>query len=327
MKKILSITLLTIFAISYSQAQTFAPEGSKWTFCTFSGYSGTGILNYDVTSAYLKSSYELEGKQISIIEAVYDSEVFEWHFYTNQDTTFIFSPTENKFTLFLNFSFNKGDTLVLNKYNTTPNTPYFHSGCDTFLLMRVDSIGTLFIDDLELKFYTLEAVWECKWENKYTNPNFRYKLIAVEKLGYLGSDKIDNTSINVNFNSISYILPEILDLGLHDGSTSSLQRFEYDQNSIILTLDNCLTSINHFGYNSYSINIFPNPVLENLQVISQNEDLNIIQILDITGNVIYSEKVNLINHIISFTNYRSGVYFLKLITTENKTYIHKILKI
>jgi hypothetical protein len=94
MKKILLITLLTIFAISYSQAQTFAPEGAEWTFCTIAG-PGDRFKSF----AESDSSYFLDDKLLNVINGKVESKKFNFHLYTNDSQTYIYTPEEDIFTL------------------------------------------------------------------------------------------------------------------------------------------------------------------------------------------------------------------------------------
>ena len=87
--------------------------------------------------------------------------------------------------------------------------------------------------------------------------------------------------------------------------------------------DFTLTPIMNFENNK--INIYPNPANEQLFITFKNLEIRIIQILDISGRVLYTSNSNMediksIN--IDFLN--SGIYFLN-IQSQDK-YIFKFIK-
>lgn len=90
----------------------------------------------------------------------------------------------------------------------------------------------------------------------------------------------------------------------------------------------CTVSLRELNDES-KVNIFPNPVSD-VVIISFNDfQSEIIQLTDLLGEVIYSEKINNKGAVsFSLSSYPSGIYFLKLINQrDQKTYTKKIIKL
>jgi len=69
--------------------------------------------------------------------------------------------------------------------------------------------------------------------------------------------------------------------------------------------------------------IYPNPVMDVLHINPVSSDNYQVQIIDITGKVIYKNTSN--THVdINFSHFKQGVYFVK-ITEDNKIYTQKLM--
>lgn len=79
--------------------------------------------------------------------------------------------------------------------------------------------------------------------------------------------------------------------------------------------------------NEYSLNIYPNPAQNKVEVLLESPaSINTVSVFDITGKQITADAVFMDNTAtISRTTEISGVYFVKIITTEGQTYVGKII--
>ena len=78
--------------------------------------------------------------------------------------------------------------------------------------------------------------------------------------------------------------------------------------------------------NKSTINVYPNPASDNVNIVTNTLDLNSqINIYDISGKLIFSQKIkdnfSVIN--LPVDTYKSGVYTISLL--ENKSIHHKKL--
>ena len=97
-----------------------------------------------------------------------------------------------------------------------------------------------------------------------------------------------------------------------------------------LEVDNIVSKIGSIRENKLNVN-FQNPIndLMELHISSENNDIRIIEIWDITGQLIYSKEVSgrIVNEKISFNNFASGMYILKINTKDGIVeYSSKIIK-
>ncbi len=67
-----------------------------------------------------------------------------------------------------------------------------------------------------------------------------------------------------------------------------------------------------------SLSIYPNPASDIVKVNSE-ENINYIEILNISGQIVSFENVNTNNAEINISNLSSGVYFIKVYTANDVT--------
>lgn len=78
--------------------------------------------------------------------------------------------------------------------------------------------------------------------------------------------------------------------------------------------------------NSLDIKITPNPIVENLFITSTMSNLNRIDIYNLLGVKVFSEEINT-NNAINISNLKTGVYFVKINSSNEKLYfMKKIIK-
>jgi hypothetical protein len=79
------------------------------------------------------------------------------------------------------------------------------------------------------------------------------------------------------------------------------------------------------NFNISSIKIFPNPSNDFLNVCTNTSDLKLISISDCLGKIIYSNEFSSNDYSVNISNFESGLYFITLLTRENKN-IFKFIK-
>ncbi|MDC1323094.1 T9SS type A sorting domain-containing protein [Polaribacter sp.] len=78
--------------------------------------------------------------------------------------------------------------------------------------------------------------------------------------------------------------------------------------------------------NSLDITISPNPIVENLFITTTISNLNRIDIYNVLGVKVFSEEINT-NNVINISNLKTGVYFVKINSSNEKLYfMKKIIK-
>ncbi len=67
------------------------------------------------------------------------------------------------------------------------------------------------------------------------------------------------------------------------------------------------------GYNNpLKVKIYPNPVNNYLQIVSDNKNIDNLYLYDVSGKLLHSETINKSSFIFDLTDYSVGVYFLKI---------------
>lgn len=89
---------------------------------------------------------------------------------------------------------------------------------------------------------------------------------------------------------------------------------------------NCFTGIEENAIKALNINVFPNPFSDHASLIS-DRDLNgmTIQVCDLQGRVLMTEKIESNNVRIERTNLKSGLYLLQLISENKVLAVKKLL--
>jgi len=83
-------------------------------------------------------------------------------------------------------------------------------------------------------------------------------------------------------------------------------------------------SINQSTQSQHSISLMPNPASDFLQVQAENFERSILRIVDVLGNVVYSESFYQTAKI-NTANYKNGVYFVNITDDQQKNTITKKL--
>ncbi len=79
-------------------------------------------------------------------------------------------------------------------------------------------------------------------------------------------------------------------------------------------------------YDSYTVQVFPNPAKDILEIeLPENKEIKNWTVFDINGQII--KKENNQNNKINISEINSGIYYIKIINSENKIFIIKFIKI
>lgn len=187
------------------------------------------------------------------------------------------------------------DYEMLALYNE--NNDYYLVGC---LFFYFD--GEIAFEDAENS--TTIGTWTPK---KWYNVKAEVDLKAKKVIYFLDNVKVKETNISNLNNEITEV------------------NFSFDNDGSGFIVDNInIIDLENLGLNEYNktvISIYPNPVIDHIN-INSNEKINSIQITDLTGKVILDEtttnKIN-VNHL------SKGVYLIK-IKTDNSESIQKFIK-
>lgn len=74
------------------------------------------------------------------------------------------------------------------------------------------------------------------------------------------------------------------------------------------------------------VEVYPNPVVGDINIVFENNGNYNIRLLDVTGKVILTTEVNAARTAISSDNLNSGVYFIQITDSDNNTVTRKIVK-
>jgi endoglucanase len=87
-----------------------------------------------------------------------------------------------------------------------------------------------------------------------------------------------------------------------------------------------LSSLNIASYESNTITIFPNPVLEKIYIKLNNQQIiNNLKIIDVNGRIVKKIKPSVFGGFYNLSNLKPGIYILILETNEGR-YQKKLIK-
>lgn len=326
MKKIkVLITLFCLGIIFHSnnlQSQNWAPVGATWYY----GFSGFMV------SGYYKISYIGDTTINSIPCKILEKKIFQYsplsgfdtitlnQEYTYSDANKVYIYRFNNFYTLYDFSANIGDSIMV-----PGNNQYSFEGCDSVGYVKVDSIGTMVINGLTLRYISVSPTstsqwgWKCRIVEKI-GPLYNY-LNNAEPYNYLFPNKLDYCGMQMD--------------ELHEGGFlrcyTEQNGFSYHEHSYTSDCDYIFTEINEIVNTDSDIKVFPNPT-NNIIKIAFNLNLKQsvqISLFDIMGKLIFYKNIpeaKIVNESIDLSNYPSGLYLIKLKANNQKTIIKKISK-
>lgn len=120
--------------------------------------------------------------------------------------------------------------------------------------------------------------------------------------------------------------------GNFNGSWSSFgedvnkELYIIDYSGKIFKIEGSVLSVSDVNLNE-DLNILPNPASEIAKVSVNNDLLKSIEIRDIKGSLIFSEKFgNISEKVITISSFDNGIYFMKVFTKNGSTFVKKLLK-
>jgi len=123
-------------------------------------------------------------------------------------------------------------------------------------------------------------------------------------------DKTDSMIIRFNFKS--------------DSVNNNKEGWLID-NIYFLLEDRTGIGVNENGGDN-TLTFYPNPVNDLLTIELKNHEINLVKIFSLTGQLLLSKKINYANPTINTANLTGGIYLIKVIYKNNKTYTAKIIK-
>jgi hypothetical protein len=165
------------------------------------------------------------------------------------------------------------------------------------------------------------------------NINARVGTTAASNVGTYTAGQWYNIKIVFNYtaSTVTYFVNNAQVLtGPTMGTSTGVSQlfFGYDNYGSGYNIDNVKLSstLATNQFNSSSLNIYPNPTTDILNISSKsNSNLQSLEVLDLNGRVIKSQRVNGISSELSIAEFSAGVYLLKVISDEGSI-TQKIIK-
>lgn len=123
--------------------------------------------------------------------------------------------------------------------------------------------------------------------------------------------------------------PELFNKGWHGSLVWSWTDKGWDAMKRVIentyeVLDKITLDTSEFSVSNSTINIYPNPVVESVNIVSITEKMSKVFIYDSSGNQIFSKKLNGGKEItVDLTNFSRGVYIILLKSIDNNMVLKK----
>ncbi len=301
--KILFLNFALIFVSIQLFAQEFAPVGAEWHYDEQFAFSGN--INYMKFTS--EKDTLINGqicKKITKRHKIGCNERPEIEYlYTSNDTVFFLDTIFNEFQILYVFSANQGESwnIKIEDENLDIDT----------IIVNVDSTSITNINGFNLK--TLYVTYHKQAEYTYESD---YSSTIIEKIG--------DVKYMFNWNPWENIACD-------DNWTQGLRCY-YD--SLIGSYstniaDSCeytyiWTEIKDTKNTNDIFKIYPNPTSNFINIETDNNTNYSIEILDITGKLVYSTKTAS-NKKIKLNNFNSGIYLLRIKDNDNIISSKKII--
>ena len=297
--------LLLLFPLSLF-AQQWAPAGATW-------YYGVSVWT---TAGYYKIEY-VGDTTISSIQCKELKKTFYVQNlafltsdtapigteYTYADSNKVYIFKRNQFYTLYDFSAKVGETW------TVPEIKHYNS-CDTVGVVRVDSIGSMNINNQNLRYICISLA--------DTSQKWGWNAKIVERIG-----PINSYLFPVKFDYCGMQLDEIAEGG-NFRCYSDNTPFAYSSN--IVPICDFITAVKSIDKNSNQINIYPNPASNKFTIEMDNlKEPYTLEILNTMGQVVLNKQITNKIEQIDLSGQAAGVYFVK-VQTGNNTVVKKIIK-
>jgi len=205
------------------------------------------------------------------------------------------------------------------KTGVTIDVSETHTGNNYTVNVDLNKVGPIADDNLVLFMVLTESHINHNWQNQH-ELNFVQRLILPDANGQI-VDLVNNTNLNTAFN-----------FQIDNTWTNDLEVIVFIQNKETKEVLNSskLALTNTSGIETElandSLTVYPNPATDFIKIKSPDDDtIQNIKILDLTGKVVKQVKKLDINRPISISDIQSGIYLLVITNTKNKSSYHKIV--
>lgn len=152
----------------------------------------------------------------------------------------------------------------------------------------------------------------------------KYTTLSTQRLtagqGATGNDVIEVMSAG----PISIPAGQTVKVAFAIIASDSLQDLINSANQAQVMYDNLPLSVKNFPFNN-EYQVFPNPAKDFVYIITNNNHPKNLEVMDVTGKIIYTNQFSSNVFILSIKEWQSGIYFIKLADEKNsKTF--KIIK-
>jgi hypothetical protein len=143
---------------------------------------------------------------------------------------------------------------------------------------------------------------------------------SLNKLSVIfDGDTITSTTLSPYSQGFSIKLPE--KGGLYEAICSSwLEKFHY-----LFMIQISPVGIATLTQNNLSVQIFPNPAKDFIQVSNSSENIKSIKIKELSGRLLYANSFNQSTIELPIENYPPGIYFVEVTTLADKVEIKKLV--
>lgn len=313
------LLICSCLILSQSNAQNFAPIGAKWH------YSIGGLDFYGVKCAVLtvKEDTLINNITASVIEVkLIDNpgieKVISHEYIARQnDSVMYYNPNYNQFFLLYNFSARAGDTIHVHK-NLSKVTP-------AFLVPRFAKDSIIFSYRV---ISTDSVIINGTWKKKQT--------IASLSNSYYTMTTYGTDSFNVvidGFYSFTYLFGRAALITMetpgnmlrcYNDSTLSFKYAKWEKDCDYVNPNSGISQATI----TQSIQVFPNPVNQTLNIKQESEKYKQIAIYNISGQLMLKQNLNTLETILNVdvNTLTPGIYYCELQTVNSGLVRSKFIK-
>ncbi|HLS71225.1 MAG TPA: T9SS type A sorting domain-containing protein [Chitinophagaceae bacterium] len=354
---ILLISILPIISFAQSDSTIFAPVGAEWWHGNINLYNP--ITNY--YHVYSKSVGDtiINGKLASKIEmeryvkathytVVVDTIPLEpMYVSSTEDTVFIYNTYFDDFTPLYVFNVEEGDTLCLPVIPHPYISPNFESWYnpiaekDSFFCIIIDSIRMGTYGDAYFETIFTRDISEINTNHKIKYPAYNFAQGYYKEPEHSPGNK-NGYARNIGTLAQSFAPAPIKPYWVLENGMDTISFNFYQQRRIgfrcykddimeaIFQQCNVISSVNieEQQNNPLSLNIYPNPANEKVEISFDNfEKEAIIELYDINGRLIKTYKTSQATFEINTSSFNNGIYLIKVQTgaftqTQKLSIIH-----
>jgi len=312
LKKIFFVCLAFCFAWQANAQKEFAPLGAEWYY-TYADGHGPEEHFHNVVS---EKDTIIEGHTCRILMQYYNySNAANLKFIIKQDGGKIYFYHKNKFNLLFDFDVQVNDTVEFTFwYSKDDYNPLYG---DTLFSARFQ-VESIITNTQNLKVFTTKVLKE-DLQIDYWGKN----VPPLEYQTYSYSEKIGfhREFMPLYYNYSLTAIKRYRWLRCYSDKDFSFVSEEWVKYS--LPCNYCIST----GINSIkeeNTTIYPNPFNDRI-FVSMNNEVD-IEIIDLSGKIVYNSRLSNGISEISTTNFLKGIYLVKIQNINNSIQIFKIIK-